>query len=53
MVDMNIIYRKIDSFRDEIIEMQRELTARPALGPLNGERESTTRLILRKSGLQL
>jgi succinyl-diaminopimelate desuccinylase len=36
MVDMNIIYRKIDSFRDEIIEMQRELTARPALGPLNG-----------------
>jgi len=36
MVDMNIIYSKIDSFRDEIIEMQRELTARPALGPLNG-----------------
>ncbi len=36
MVDMNIIHSKIDSFRDEMIEMQRELTARPALGPLNG-----------------
>jgi len=30
------VYKKIDSFRSEIIEMQRELTARPALGPENG-----------------
>ena len=30
------IYKKIDSFRPEIIKMQRELTARPALGPENG-----------------
>ena len=30
------VYKKIDSFRAEIIEMQRELTARPALGPDNG-----------------
>ncbi len=30
------VYKKIDGFRDAIIEMQRELTARPALGPANG-----------------
>lgn len=36
MVDMHIVYNKIDSYQDEIIEMQKELTARPALGPLNG-----------------
>jgi succinyl-diaminopimelate desuccinylase len=30
------VYKKIDSFRPEIIKMQRELTARPALGPENG-----------------
>jgi len=30
------VYKKIDSFRSEIIKMQRELTARPALGPENG-----------------
>ncbi|HUV60501.1 MAG TPA: M20 family metallo-hydrolase [Desulfatiglandales bacterium] len=30
------VYKKIDSFRPEIIEMQRELTSRPALGPENG-----------------
>lgn len=30
------VYKKIDSFRSEIIDMQRELTARPALGPENG-----------------
>ena len=30
------VYSKIESFRSEIIEMQRELTARPALGPENG-----------------
>jgi succinyl-diaminopimelate desuccinylase len=30
------VYKKIDSFRHEIIEMQRELTSRPALGPENG-----------------
>jgi len=30
------VYKKIDSFRPEIIKMQKELTARPALGPENG-----------------
>ena len=30
------VYKKIESFRPEIIGMQRELTARPALGPENG-----------------
>ena len=30
------VYKKIDSYRSEIIEMQRELTSRPALGPENG-----------------
>jgi succinyl-diaminopimelate desuccinylase len=30
------VYKKIESFRPEIIKMQRELTARPALGPENG-----------------
>jgi len=30
------VYKKIDSFSSEIIEMQRELTARPALSPENG-----------------
>jgi succinyl-diaminopimelate desuccinylase len=30
------VYKKIDSFRPEIIKMQRELTSRPALGPENG-----------------
>ncbi len=30
------VYKKIDSFRPEIIEMQRELTSRPALSPENG-----------------
>jgi len=30
------MYKKIDSFRPEIIKMQRELTSRPALSPENG-----------------
>ena len=30
------VHKKIESFRPKIIEMQRELTARPALGPENG-----------------
>ena len=30
------IYEIIDSYRDEVIELQRDLTARVALGPLNG-----------------
>jgi len=30
------VYSKIESYRSEIIKMQRELTARPALGPENG-----------------
>jgi len=30
------VYSKIESYRSEIIEMQRELTCRPALGPENG-----------------
>ena len=30
------IYEIIDGYRDEVIELQRDLTARVALGPLNG-----------------
>ena len=30
------IYKRIDGYRDEVIELQRDLTARVALGPLNG-----------------
>jgi succinyl-diaminopimelate desuccinylase len=30
------VYKRVDSFRPEIIEMQRELTSRPALGLENG-----------------
>lgn len=30
------IYERIDGYRDEVIELQRDLTARVALGPLNG-----------------
>jgi len=30
------IYEMIDGYRDEVIELQRNLTARVALGPLNG-----------------
>jgi succinyl-diaminopimelate desuccinylase len=30
------VYSKIEGYRSEIIEMQRELTSRPALGPENG-----------------
>ena len=30
------LYSKIESYRPEIIEMQRDLTSRPALGPENG-----------------
>ena len=30
------VYSKIESYRSEIIEMQRELTSRPALSPENG-----------------
>ena len=30
------VYSKIESYRSEIIKMQRELTSRPALGPENG-----------------
>jgi succinyl-diaminopimelate desuccinylase len=30
------IYEMIDGYRDEVIELQRDLTARVALGPLNG-----------------
>ena len=36
MYGIEEIYEKIDGFRAEIIEMQKELTARPALGPANG-----------------
>jgi len=36
MRELEDIYSKIESYRPEIIEMQRELTARPALGPENG-----------------
>ncbi len=30
------LYEMIDGYRDEVIELQRDLTARVALGPLNG-----------------
>jgi succinyl-diaminopimelate desuccinylase len=36
MYGIEEVYEKIDGFRTEIIEMQKELTARPALGPANG-----------------
>jgi len=33
---MKDIYERIDGYRDEVIELQRDLCARVALGPLNG-----------------
>lgn len=36
MDGLDRVYRRIDGFRAEIIEMQRQLTSRPALGPENG-----------------
>jgi succinyl-diaminopimelate desuccinylase len=36
MNKMKDIYEMIDDYRDEVIELQRDLTARVALGPLNG-----------------
>ena len=30
------ICRRIDSYREEMIELQKALTAEPAVGPLNG-----------------
>ena len=36
MNKMKDIYEIIDGYRDEVIELQRDLTARVALGPLNG-----------------
>jgi succinyl-diaminopimelate desuccinylase len=38
MDELETVYEKIESFRSDIIEMQRELTSRPALGPENGGR---------------
>jgi len=36
MIGFEHVYSKIECYRSEIIAMQRELTARPALGPENG-----------------
>ena len=36
MSDLGSIFSLIDRYREEIIQLQRELTARPALGPENG-----------------
>ena len=36
MSQMKSVFSRIDSYRDEIIDLQRELTARVALGPQNG-----------------
>ncbi len=36
MSGLEELYSKIESYRSEIIEMQRELTSRPALSPENG-----------------
>ncbi len=36
MGELKNIFSKIDSFRNEMVEMQRELTSRPALSPENG-----------------
>jgi len=36
MDKMKDIYERIDGYRDEVIELQRDLCARVALGPLNG-----------------
>ena len=36
MSDLGSVFSLIESYRDEIIQLQRELTARPALGPENG-----------------
>ena len=30
------VYERIDGYRDQVVELQRELTSRVALGPLNG-----------------
>ncbi|MFH1488443.1 MAG: M20 family metallo-hydrolase, partial [Pseudomonadota bacterium] len=36
MSDMEIVFKKIDGYRDEVIRMQTELTSKAALGPKNG-----------------
>jgi len=36
MSQIESVFSRIDSYRDEIIDLQRELTARVALGPQNG-----------------
>jgi succinyl-diaminopimelate desuccinylase len=36
MSEFEEVYSKIESYRPEIIKMQKDLTARPALGPENG-----------------
>ena len=33
--ELNSIYAKIDSYRDNMIELQKNLTAIPAIGPKN------------------
>ena len=36
MTDLMSVFDRIDGYRDEIIQLQRNLTARVALGPDNG-----------------
>ena len=36
MYNMTDIYNRIDGYRDEVIKLQKDLTAKVALGPLNG-----------------
>ena len=36
MSDLESVFQRIDGSKDEIIQIQRELTARVALGPDNG-----------------
>lgn len=43
------VYERIDSFRPHIIDMQRELTSRPALSPQNGGLVSMRRLTTSKN----
>ena len=46
MSQMKSVFSRIDSYRDEIIDLQRELTARVALGPQMEVRENTKKLRL-------
>jgi succinyl-diaminopimelate desuccinylase len=54
MSDLDRVFECIEGYRDEIIELQRELTARPALGPVNegtGEHEKAAYIRKKLEGL--